>query len=111
MRTGVGYDSHRFDEARPLVLGGVAIPDTPGLKGHSDGDAVAHAITDAVLGAAGLGDIGVLFPDTDPAYAGADSIALHASAVRRLRKAGLREVNVAAPVITARPRISPHAAA
>lgn len=109
MRTGVGYDSHRFDETRPLVLGGVSIPDAPGLKGHSDGDAVAHAITDAILGAAGLGDIGALFPDTDPAYEGADSIELLASAVRRLREGGFRVVNVDATVIAERPRISPHA--
>ncbi|MXW56462.1 MAG: 2-C-methyl-D-erythritol 2,4-cyclodiphosphate synthase [Gemmatimonadales bacterium] len=111
MRTGVGYDSHRFDETRPLVLGGVEIPDAPGLKGHSDGDAVAHAITDAVLGAAGLGDIGALFPDTDPAYAGADSIELLASAVRRLRERGFRVVNVDATVVAERPRILPHTAA
>ena len=111
MRTGVGYDSHRFDEARPLVLGGVTIPDAPGLKGHSDGDAVAHAITDAVLGAAGLGDIGALFPDTDPAYAGADSVELLASAVRRLREKGCRVGNVDVTVIAERPRILPHAAA
>ena len=105
MRTGVGYDSHRFDETRPLVLGGVSIPNAPGLKGHSDGDAVAHAITDAVLGAAGLGDIGALFPDTDPAYEGADSIELLAEAVRRLREGGFRVVNVDATVIAERPRI------
>ncbi|WP_420616637.1 2-C-methyl-D-erythritol 2,4-cyclodiphosphate synthase [Candidatus Palauibacter sp.] len=111
MRTGVGYDSHRFDETRPLVLGGVSIPDTPGLKGHSDGDAVAHAITDAVLGAAGLGDIGAFFPDTDPAYEGADSIELLASAVCRLREGGFRVVNVDATVIAERPRIGPHAEA
>ncbi|WP_420447983.1 2-C-methyl-D-erythritol 2,4-cyclodiphosphate synthase [Candidatus Palauibacter sp.] len=111
MRTGIGYDSHRFDEARPLVLGGVAIPGAPGLKGHSDGDAVAHAITDAILGAAGLGDIGALFPDTDPAHAGADSIELLASAVGRLRERGFRVVNVDATVVTERPRISPHAEA
>ncbi len=111
MRAGVGYDSHRFDETRPLVLGGVSIPDAPGLKGHSDGDAVAHAITDAVLGAAGLGDIGALFPDTDPAHAGADSIELLASAVRRLRERGFRVVSVDATVIAERPRISPHAEA
>lgn len=111
MRTGVGYDSHRFDETRPLVLGGVSIPNAPGLRGHSDGDAVAHAITDAVLGAAGLGDIGALFPDTDPAYEGADSIELLASAVRRLREGGFRVVNVDATVIAERPRIGPHAEA
>lgn len=109
MRTGVGYDSHRFDEARPLVLGGVEIPDAPGLRGHSDGDAIAHAITDAILGAVGLGDIGALFPDTDPAHAGADSIELLASAARQLRDAGFRVVNVDVTVIAERPRIGPHA--
>jgi len=91
------------------VLGGVEIPDAPGLRGHSDGDAIAHAITDAILGAAGLGDIGALFPDTDPAHAGADSIELLASAACRLRDAGFRVVNVDVTVIAERPRISPHA--
>lgn len=93
------------------MLGGVAIPDAPGLRGHSDGDAVAHAVIDAILGAAGLGDIGALFPDTDPAHAGADSIELLASAVRRLRDGGFRVVNVDVTVVAERPRISPHAAA
>ena len=111
MRAGVGFDSHRFDETRPLVLGGVRIPGAPGLKGHSDGDAVAHAVTDAVLGAAGLGDIGAMFPDTDPAHAGADSIALLAAAVGRLRSGGYRVGNVDVTVIAERPRIAPHAAA
>lgn len=111
MRSGVGFDSHRFDETRPLVLGGVFIPDAPGLKGHSDGDAVAHAITDAVLGAAGLGDIGAMFPDTDPAHEGADSIGLLAAAVRRLGSRGFRVGNVDVVVIAERPRIGPHATA
>ena len=111
VRVGVGFDSHRFDETRPLVLGGVVIPDVPGLKGHSDGDAVAHAITDAVLGAAGLGDIGAMFPDTDPAHEGADSVALLAAAVRRLRGRGFRVGNVDVTVVTERPRIAPHARA
>ena len=111
MRAGVGFDSHRFDETRPLVLGGVCIPDAPGLKGHSDGDAVAHAVTDAVLGAAGLGDIGAMFPDTDPAHEGADSIGLLAAAVRRLRARGFRVGNVDVTVIAEQPRIGPHAAA
>ncbi|WP_419162038.1 2-C-methyl-D-erythritol 2,4-cyclodiphosphate synthase [Candidatus Palauibacter sp.] len=111
MRAGVGYDSHRFDETRPLVLGGVTIPNTPGLKGHSDGDAVAHAVTDAVLGAVGLGDIGAMFPDTDPAHEGADSIGLLAAAVRRLRDDGFHVGNVDVTIVTERPRIAPHAAA
>lgn len=93
------------------MLGGVAIPDAPGLRGHSDGDAVAHVVIDAILGAAGLGDIGALFPDTDPAHAGADSIELLASAVRRLHDGGFRVVNVDVTVVAERPRISPHAAA
>ena len=111
MRAGVGFDSHRFSETRRLVLGGVVIPDHPGLHGHSDGDAVAHAVTDAVLGAAGLGDIGAMFPDTDAAYEGADSIALLATAARRLRAEGFRVGNVDVTVIAESPRILPHAGA
>ena len=111
MRAGVGFDSHRFDETRQLVLGGVFIPDAPGLKGHSDGDAVAHAVTDAVLGAAGLGDIGAMFPDTDPAHEDADSIQLLAAAVRRLAGRGFRVGNVDVTVIAERPRIGPHSTA
>lgn len=111
MRAGVGFDSHRFSETRRLVLGGVVIPDHPGLQGHSDGDAVAHAVTDAVLGAAGLGDIGAMFPDTDAAYEGADSIALLAAAARRLRAEGFRVGNVDVTVIAESPRIVPHAVA
>ena len=111
MRAGVGYDSHRFDESRPLILGGVTIPDAPGLKGHSDGDAVAHAITDAILGAAALGDIGAMFPDTDPAGAGADSMAMLSVAVDRLGKHGFRVSNVDVTVIAERPRMSPHVTA
>lgn len=111
MRVGVGYDSHRFDEARPLVLGGVRIAGAPGLAGHSDGDAVAHAITDALLGATGQGDIGALFPDDDPATEGADSLALLAEAVRRVQAENYQVVNVDVTVIAERPRIGPHAAA
>ena len=87
MRVGHGFDTHRFsdDPDRPLILGGVRFEGVPGLVGHSDGDAVAHAVTDALLSAAGLGDIGVLFPDTDDAWAGADSIGLLADAVRPAR--------------------------
>lgn len=108
MRVGVGYDSHRFDEARPLVLGGVRIPDVPGLAGHSDGDAVAHAVTDALLGATGLGDIGALFPDDDPATEGADSVELLARAVRVVHAENYQVVNVDVTVIAERPRIGPH---
>lgn len=105
MRVGVGYDSHRFDDGRPLVLGGVGIPGEPGLRGHSDGDAVAHALTDALLGAAGLGDIGGLFPDTDPSLAGADSLGLLDEAVRRLESENYQVVNADVTVIAERPRI------
>lgn len=107
MRVGVGYDSHRFDDTRPLVLGGVAIPAEPGLRGHSDGDAVAHALTDALLGAAGLGDIGGLFPDDDPELAGADSLTFLAEAVRRLESENYQVVNVDVTVIAERPRVAP----
>ncbi|MCG8468651.1 MAG: 2-C-methyl-D-erythritol 2,4-cyclodiphosphate synthase [Gemmatimonadetes bacterium] len=108
MRVGIGYDSHRFDDGRPLVLGGVTIPDGPGLAGHSDADAVAHAVTDAVLGAGALGDIGRHFPDTDPANEGADSIEMLGAVVRRIQAEGLRVVNVDVSVIAERPRIAPH---
>ena len=111
MRSGVGYDSHRFDESRPLILGGVVIPDAPGLKGHSDGDAVAHAVTDAILGAAALGDIGAMFPDTDPANQGADSMRMLSAAVRRLDEHGFGVSNVDVTVITERPRMSRHVTA
>src|SRR5215212_5598368 len=94
IRVGIGYDSHRFVEGRPLVLGGVTIPHSTGLAGHSDADAVAHALTDAILGAAAAGDIGRLFPDTDPRWKGADSIALLKSAVARIQQAGYRVSNV-----------------
>ena len=88
IRVGIGYDSHRFGAGRPLILGGVTIPYSLGLVGHSDADAVSHALTDAILGAAALGDIGRLFPDTDPTYAGADSIPLLIEAHRRGHGAG-----------------------
>ncbi|MBN2170601.1 MAG: 2-C-methyl-D-erythritol 2,4-cyclodiphosphate synthase [Candidatus Krumholzibacteriota bacterium] len=107
-RTGIGYDVHRFDAARPLVLGGVVIPDADGLAGHSDADALAHAVMDALLGAAGLGDIGTHFPDTDPAYAGADSMDLLAEVLAKLRGAGLAPAHVDATIIAERPRLAPH---
>jgi 2-C-methyl-D-erythritol 4-phosphate cytidylyltransferase / 2-C-methyl-D-erythritol 2,4-cyclodiphosphate synthase len=107
MRIGLGYDSHGFDAARPLKLGGVLVPDAPGLAGHSDGDAVCHAVIDAVLGAAGLGDVGGLFPDTDPRWAGADSLALLRDAWGRVRDAGYRLGNLDVTVICHRPRIGP----
>lgn len=111
MRVGVGYDSHRFDPERSLVLGGVEIPDAPGLRGHSDGDAVAHAVADAVLGAAGAGDIGAHFPPGEVRWKDADSIGLLRRVGGILRERGLRVGNVDVTVICERPRIGPHAAA
>ena len=110
-RIGTGYDLHVFAEGRPLLLGGVRIPYDRGLRGHSDADAVCHAVTDAILGAANLGDIGRLFPDTDPRYKDADSLALLADAAARVRDAGWQIVNVDVVVIAERPKIGPHAAA
>ena len=107
-RVGVGYDSHRFAPGGPLVLGGVRIPADVHLDGHSDGDAAAHAITDAVLGAAGAGDIGELFPDTDPANRGRDSITMLRLAVARLETMGLRVQQVDVAVVTERPKLAPH---
>src|SRR3954468_2727355 len=107
-RVGVGYDSHRTIDGRPLVLGGERIPSTVGLKGHSDGDALCHAITDAVLGAAAAGDIGRHFPDTDPAYAGANSLELLRRAVAVVRETGFVVENVDAVVVTELPKIAPH---
>jgi len=108
-RFGTGYDTHRLVEGRRLILGGVEIPFEKGLLGHSDADVLTHAVIDALLGAAGLGDIGRLFPDTDAAYAGADSIALLEEAVRRIEAIRLRVAHVDATVICERPRIKPHA--
>ncbi|HTJ21591.1 MAG TPA: 2-C-methyl-D-erythritol 2,4-cyclodiphosphate synthase [Gemmatimonadaceae bacterium] len=107
-RVGIGYDSHRFAPPGPLVLGGVLIPGDVHLEGHSDGDAVAHAITDAVLGAAGLGDIGEMFSDSDPANRGRDSIDMLRNAVTRLEQAGFRVQNVDVVVVAEQPRIGPH---
>jgi 2-C-methyl-D-erythritol 4-phosphate cytidylyltransferase / 2-C-methyl-D-erythritol 2,4-cyclodiphosphate synthase len=109
VRIGLGYDSHRFVEGRPLRLGGVAIPHDRGLAGHSDADAVCHAVTDAVLGAASLGDIGQLFPDTDPRWKDADSLALLADAWARVREAGWSLGNLDVVVVADRPKIGPHA--
>lgn len=111
MRVGFGYDSHRFDRDRTLVLGGVTIPDSPGLAGFSDADAVAHAVTDAVLGAAGAGDIGSHFPPGDERWRDADSLELLAQAVRIVRDRSYRVVNVDLTVVCESPRISPHASA
>ena len=106
-RCGIGYDSHRFGGEGLLVLGGVEIPGEPALHGHSDADVVAHAVTDAVLGAAGLGDIGEHFPDDDPQFAGADSIALLAHALEAVKTPGWRVVNVDVSVLAERPRLGP----
>jgi 2-C-methyl-D-erythritol 2,4-cyclodiphosphate synthase len=107
-RSGIGVDSHRLEPGRRLVLGGVDIPHEAGLSGHSDADVLAHAVIDALLGAAGLGDIGALFPDTDPAYAGADSMALLRDVVGRVNAAGWAVVHVDATVVMERPKLAPH---
>ena len=109
VRVGQGFDVHPFvdDASRPLVLGGVTFESERALRGHSDADVIAHACTDALLGAAGLGDIGQHFPDTDPAWAGADSIGLLAEATRRVRDAGWEPGNVDASVVTDDPKLAP----
>ena len=107
-RVGTGYDIHRFAAGRRLVLGGVAIPHDRGLDGHSDADALVHAVMDAILGAAGLPDIGHLFPPDDPAYLGADSLALLARVVAAAAGRGYAVVNVDATVIAEAPKIAPH---
>lgn len=110
LRVGQGFDVHALVEGRDLIIGGVKIPHTHGLLGHSDADVLLHAVTDAVLGAAGLGDIGRHFPDTDPAYAGADSRVLLRAAMRKVTQAGWKVVNVDATVHAQAPKIGPHAA-
>jgi len=107
-RVGIGYDSHRFGPGDALILGGVRIPAVQALVGHSDADAICHAVTDALLGAAALGDIGALFPDTDPANKGRDSIAMLGAAVQRARDAGWIPGNVDITVICEEPKIGPH---
>lgn len=111
IRVGQGYDVHRLVEGRKLILGGVDIPYELGLLGHSDADALLHAITDALLGAAALGDIGRHFPDTDPRYQGADSRVLLRGAVALLKEKGWRPINVDATIIAQQPKLAPHAAA
>jgi 2-C-methyl-D-erythritol 2,4-cyclodiphosphate synthase len=106
--TGIGWDSHRLVEGRPLILGGVTIPSERGLAGHSDADVLAHAVIDALLGAAGLGDIGEHFPDTDERWAGADSLALLRSVVALVAERGLGVVHVDATVVMERPKLGPH---
>jgi 2-C-methyl-D-erythritol 2,4-cyclodiphosphate synthase len=106
MRVGIGYDSHRFADRRKLILGGVTIPHLQGLSGHSDADAVAHALTDAVLSAAGLGDIGTMFPPTDPQWRDANSIELLRQAYLRAVEAGLNFVSADVTIIIERPRLA-----
>ena len=108
MRTGIGIDSHRFEPGRRLVLGGIEIPYELGLAGHSDADVLAHAIADALLGAAGLGDIGQHFPDTDEAWRDADSIELLRTVVERVVEQGYWIEHVDATVMLERPKLAPH---
>lgn len=108
MRIGQGYDVHRLVEGRALILGGVNIPWEKGLLGHSDADVLTHALMDALLGAAALGDIGKLFPDSDPAYAGADSLELLRSVTALLEKNGYSIVNVDVTVVAQRPKLAPY---
>lgn len=108
LRIGEGWDTHQLVSSRPLVLGGVTIPHTHGLLGHSDADALLHAITDAVLGGAGLGDIGRHFPDTDPRFKGADSVQLLQEAMQRVRDAGYVLLNVDSTIIAQAPKMAPH---
>ena len=108
LRVGEGWDTHALVPGRPLVLGGITVPHTHGLLGHSDADALLHAITDALLGAAALGDIGRHFPDTDPEFKGADSVVLLAEAARRVRAAGFEIVNVDSTVVAQAPKLAPH---
>lgn len=108
MRIGTGYDVHRLVEGRKLILGGVEIPYEKGLLGHSDADVLVHAVMDALLGAAALGDIGRHFPDSDPRYEGADSLALLREVCRILREAGFEPGNVDATIVAQAPKLAPH---
>ena len=105
---GQGYDVHRLTEGRKLILGGVDIPWEKGLLGHSDADVLVHAVMDALLGAAAMGDIGGMFPDSDPRYAGADSLVLLRSVADRLSEAGWRIINLDSTVIAQEPKLAPH---
>ena len=108
LRIGEGWDTHALVVGRPLVLGGVTVPHSHGLAGHSDADALAHAITDALFGAAALGDIGRHFPDTDAAFKGADSMALLAEAAVRVRAAGYEIVNIDSTIVAQAPKLAPY---
>ncbi len=111
MRVGIGHDTHRLAEGRPLILGGVRLEHPRGLVGHSDADVVLHALTDALLGAAGLGDIGDAYPDTDPAWRGADSAQFLRETLARLNRGGWRVVNVDVIVFAQEPKLGPVKAA
>ena len=108
IRTGMGWDVHRLAAGRPLILGGVRVPSDAGLDGHSDADVLAHAITDAILGAAALGDIGMHFPDTDPQWKGCDSLAFLRHAKALVEETGFRLVNVDSTVVLERPKLKDH---
>lgn len=108
LRVGLGYDVHAFAEGRKLILGGVDIPHHQGLDGHSDADVLLHAISDALLGATRLGDIGKLFPDTDPAYEGADSLKLLEAVADRVREAGFQILDIDCVIAAQAPKLSPH---
>ena len=108
MRIGHGYDVHKLVEGRDLIIGGVKIEHTLGLLGHSDADVLLHAVSDALLGAAGLGDIGKHFPDTDPQYKGADSLKLLQIVAQRVKEAGYRVSNIDVTMIAQRPKLRPH---
>jgi 2-C-methyl-D-erythritol 2,4-cyclodiphosphate synthase len=111
MRIGHGFDAHAFASGRRLVLGGVDVPHGNGLAGHSDGDVLTHAVIDALLGAAGLGDIGGMFPSSDERYRGADSVKLLTEAYSRVRDSGLSVVNLDATIVAEEPRLSAHVGA
>ncbi len=108
VRVGIGHDTHRLSEGRPLVLGGLRIAHSHGLVGHSDADVVCHAVADALLGAAGLGDIGEHYPDTDPKWQGADSMRLLAEVVERVEQSGWRAVNCDLIIHAQEPKLGPH---
>ncbi len=111
MRVGIGYDIHAFDPTRVLVLGGVKVPGAWGLRGHSDADVLLHAVADALLGAAALGDLGDHFPDSDPQWADVPSAALLAEVLTKIEAKGLKPAHVDATVVAERPKIAPHRAA
>lgn len=108
MRIGIGYDVHKLVEGRKLIIGGVTIPHEKGLLGHSDADVLLHAVCDALLGAAGLGDLGEHFPDSDPKYKGIDSMKILSEVGKKLAKKGLKPSNIDAVVIAEAPKLAPH---